>query len=83
MDSQGRKQSQGYLQVMLHDRVVGHDILVVTTHLKAKEGVKEEDVRLRQVSNKKMLYAGVPHSSRNTEAILVRFFITGACVTAE
>ncbi|MEW5315644.1 MAG: hypothetical protein WDW38_007057 [Sanguina aurantia] len=49
LDSQGRKQSQGYLQLMLHDRVVGHDLLLVTTHLKAKEGASEEGTRLRQV----------------------------------
>lgn len=49
LDDQGQKQSQGFLQVMLHDKVMGRDVLFVTTHLKAKEGSDCEVVRMKQV----------------------------------
>ncbi|KAG2449617.1 hypothetical protein HYH02_005150 [Chlamydomonas schloesseri] len=47
-DCTGREQSQGYLQILLHDLVVGRDLLVVTTHLKAKDGAECEDMRYQQ-----------------------------------
>ncbi|KXZ50586.1 hypothetical protein GPECTOR_16g761 [Gonium pectorale] len=47
-DATGREQSQGYLQIVLHDRVVGRELLVVTTHLKAKDGAECEDMRYQQ-----------------------------------
>ncbi|GLI63407.1 hypothetical protein VaNZ11_006371 [Volvox africanus] len=47
-DWTGREQSQGYLQILLYDMMVGRELLIVTTHLKAKDGAECEDVRLRQ-----------------------------------
>ncbi|KAG2428755.1 hypothetical protein HXX76_011457 [Chlamydomonas incerta] len=47
-DCTGREQSQGYLQILLHDLLVGRDLLVVTTHLKAKDGAECEDMRYQQ-----------------------------------
>lgn len=44
----GQKQSQGFLQVCLQDIIVGRELCVVTTHLKAKEGIENDHVRLNQ-----------------------------------
>ncbi|KAG2495540.1 hypothetical protein HYH03_006483 [Edaphochlamys debaryana] len=48
-DCTGREQSQGYLAICLADRVVGDArLLVVTTHLKAKDGAECEELRFQQ-----------------------------------
>lgn len=47
-DDSGREQSQGYLQILLHDTAAGRPLLVVTTHLKAKDGAECEGMRLQQ-----------------------------------
>jgi len=49
LDKEGQRQSQGFLQVHLRDLASGQELLVVTTHLKSKEGIKEEQVRTRQI----------------------------------
>ncbi|KAG1650021.1 hypothetical protein FOA52_009524 [Chlamydomonas sp. UWO 241] len=49
MDKEGQKQVQGFLQVRLRDICNGRELLVATTHLKAKEGSAEEAVRTRQI----------------------------------
>ena len=48
-DACGHQQSQGYLLLRLHDKVVGQDLVVATTHLKAKEGDENSAVRHLQV----------------------------------
>ncbi|GIL78062.1 hypothetical protein Vretimale_7471 [Volvox reticuliferus] len=67
-DWTGREQSQGYLQILLYDMMVGRELLIVTTHLKAKDGAECEDVRLRQAGQ----------LLRNVEVTLQRLDATAA-----
>ena len=49
VDDAGHQQSQCFLQVRLHDLSAGRDVAVVTTHLKAKEGMEEDERRVHQM----------------------------------
>ncbi|KAJ9515260.1 hypothetical protein QJQ45_002391 [Haematococcus lacustris] len=49
LDSKGRNMSQGFLRITLTDRLQGQQVVVVTTHLKAKQGQEMDSTRLSQV----------------------------------
>ncbi|GFH29183.1 endo/exonuclease/phosphatase domain-containing protein, partial [Haematococcus lacustris] len=50
LDSKGRNMSQGFLRITLTDRLQGQQVVVVTTHLKAKQGQEMDSTRLSQVT---------------------------------
>ncbi|GFH10641.1 endo/exonuclease/phosphatase domain-containing protein, partial [Haematococcus lacustris] len=52
LDSRGRKMGHGFLQITLTDRLQGQQVVVVTTHLKAKEGQEMDNIRQSQVSSR-------------------------------
>jgi nocturnin len=49
LDDDGLRRSQGFLQVSLRDTACDRQLIVVTTHLKAKEGAAEEQIRIQQI----------------------------------
>ncbi|GAX79232.1 hypothetical protein CEUSTIGMA_g6672.t1 [Chlamydomonas eustigma] len=49
LDEDGLRRSQGFLQVLLKDKASNRKVVVVTTHLKAKEGAAEEQIRIQQI----------------------------------
>lgn len=60
-EKSGECASQGYLHVVLEDvQSGGRQLVVATTHLKAKEGADMDEIRLRQVRFCRNLHASTP-----------------------